>query len=147
MDFSLFWFEVSLMIAAVLWVLRGAAFFRKNKNPENAEEGNGKGILGFGAVLTAILTAIILAVRNVFLGCGVYDYKLAGFSTALWILMMLMATEVHLFSEKVVEEELRKVENKEYSEDEDVENEESGEEAPGENEPAPDETSREEGNE
>ncbi len=148
MDFSLFWFEVSLMIAAVLWILRGAAFFRKNKNPENAVEGNGKGILGFGAVLTALLTAIILAVRNVFLGCGVYDYKLAGFSTALWILMMLMATEVHLFSEKVVEEELRKVESERYSDNADEESDGGDQEGDqGENEPAPDETSREEGNE
>ena len=83
MDYSLFWFEAALMIAGVLymlWIFKG---IREKKKP-------GPGVY---IIAVTILTGILIAVRNTFLGYGMYDYKIAGFSTALWITLILFSTD------------------------------------------------------
>ncbi len=81
MDFSLLWFEISIMVAGVLWILKLFAAIREKKKPG----------VGLGAVIVTAVTALVLAVRNTFLGNGVYDYKLAGFSTVLWLVVILFS--------------------------------------------------------
>ncbi len=82
LDFSFFWFAATLMIAGVLWILKLFTAIREKKKPGT----------GMGAVITTIVTAVILSVRNVFLGSGVYDYKLAVFTSALWVMLILFST-------------------------------------------------------
>ncbi len=85
MDFSLLWFEISLMVAAVLWILKLFIGIREKKKPG----------VGLGAVIVTVVTALALSVRNTLLGSAAYDYKQAVFTTALWIAFILFAIKVN----------------------------------------------------
>ncbi len=86
LDYSLLWFGASMMIAGVLWILR---LFEKIRDLRMKMDEPFSFGVGFGAVISAVVTAIALAVRNTFLGNGVYDYKQAGFSMVLLLMFVI----------------------------------------------------------
>ena len=78
-DYSLLWFAISLMEGCILWVLRMFEYLRSKKKPAAVH------------IIIPVLFCIAVSVRNTFLGCGMYDYKLSGVTTAMWIAAVLFS--------------------------------------------------------
>ncbi len=90
MDYSLFWFEAALMMGAVLWILRGFRVYRESK--ESGADDNSKclrNIPGLGAIILAVATGLFISLVATFSGSYAFDYKKAGFCTALWIMFII----------------------------------------------------------
>ena len=80
MDYSLFWFAASLMIAAVLLLLRAIAYFRVKKGISKP-------------VIVLLILGVLYAIAGTFRGSCVYDYKQAGFTTVLWLTLILFSID------------------------------------------------------
>lgn len=104
MDYSLFWFATSLVIAAVLLLLRAIAYFSvKKEDRDKAIEAKWKaeGKIYLQAkkrgpskpVIVIMILGVILAIAGTFRGSCVYDYKEAGFTTVLWLTLILFSID------------------------------------------------------
>ena len=78
-DYSLFWFAIALMEGCILWVLRMFNAIRDKKKAAVIP------------LLIPVIFCIMLSVRNTFLGCGMYDYKLSGITTAMWLAVIVFS--------------------------------------------------------
>lgn len=116
MDYSLFWFAASLMIGAVLLLLRAASYFRVKKEERDkktetkakakgeiegkAEEKNEGAVYPqtkrcgpSKPVIVLLILGVLYAIAGTFRGSCVYDYKEAGFTTVLWLTLILFSTD------------------------------------------------------
>ena len=104
MDFSLFWFAASLMIGAVLLLIRAIAYFGvkkedRDKAIEAKWEAEGKVYLQAKKrgpskpVIVLLILGVLYAIAGTFRGSCVYDYKEAGFTTVLWLTLILFSTD------------------------------------------------------
>ncbi|MBR6303460.1 MAG: hypothetical protein IKR35_06380, partial [Lachnospiraceae bacterium] len=95
MDYSLFWFEAALMMGAVLWILKGFRVYRERKEAKGesieAEVSSKrfKNVPGLGAIILAVATGLFISLVATFNGSYAFDYKKAGFCTALWIMFII----------------------------------------------------------
>ena len=80
-DYSILWFGIALMEGCILWLLR---FFEAMRDKKKIKA---------SAVIIFAVMCIAIAVRNTFLGCGMYDHKLSGAVCVLWIMLMVLSVK------------------------------------------------------
>lgn len=88
-DYSLLWFEASLIICAVIMLLK--AIGKTIKTDKNVA----------GAYAVIIVACMCIAFRNVMLGNSVYDYKEAGSAIIAWFMVIFVSCSTAIFDEEV----------------------------------------------
>jgi len=89
MDYSLLWFEASLVIGAVVLLL---GIIGKLIKPDKRIT---------GAYVVIAITCLVIVVRNVMLGNSMYDYKQAGSAMVFWFMAIFICCGNAIFDEDV----------------------------------------------